>query len=74
MPVEPKTITAHQARDRMKLLAYIGSIVRDHHIAEDVLQEVRCWRWRSMIRSRRGHAARLVATAARFRSLKARSE
>jgi len=40
MPLDQKTITAYLMRDRVKLLAYIGSIVRDHHIAEDVLQEV----------------------------------
>jgi len=40
MPVDPKTITTTLLRDRAKLLAYIGAIVRDHHVAEDVLQEV----------------------------------
>ena len=40
MPVDPATITTTLLRDRAKLLAYIGSIVRDHHLAEDVLQEV----------------------------------
>lgn len=40
MPIDQKTITAHLLRDRVRLLAYIGAIVRDHHVAEDVLQEV----------------------------------
>ena len=40
MPVDPTTITTTLLRDRAKLLAYIGAIVRDHHVAEDVLQEV----------------------------------
>ena len=40
MPVDPATITTTLLRDRAKLLAYIGAIVRDHHVAEDVLQEV----------------------------------
>ncbi|MGB1126433.1 MAG: sigma-70 family RNA polymerase sigma factor [Phycisphaeraceae bacterium] len=72
MPVEPKTITAHLLRNRMKLLAYIGSIVRDHHIAEDVLQEV------SMLAMEKHDQIRdedmlpaWLRTAARFRSLKA---
>jgi len=52
MPVDQKTITAHLLRDRVRLLAYIGAIVRDHHIAEDVLQEVSSWRWRRTTRSK----------------------
>ena len=40
MPVDQSTITTTILRDRAKLLAYIGSIVRDAHIAEDVLQEI----------------------------------
>lgn len=40
MPVDQKIITSTLLRDRAKLLAYIGSIVRDPHVAEDVLQEV----------------------------------
>ncbi|MBX2852174.1 MAG: sigma-70 family RNA polymerase sigma factor [Phycisphaeraceae bacterium] len=40
MPVDQKTITSVLLRDRAKLLAYIGAIVRDQHVAEDVLQEV----------------------------------
>ena len=40
MPVEAKMITSLLLRDRAKLLAYIGAILRDQHVAEDVLQEV----------------------------------
>lgn len=40
MPVDAKTITSVLLRDRAKLLAYIGAILRDAHVAEDVLQEV----------------------------------
>ena len=40
MPVDQTTITTTILRERGKLLAYIGAIVRDKHIAEDVLQEV----------------------------------
>lgn len=40
MSVDQKTLTAVLLRDRAKLLAYIGAIVRDHHVAEDVLQDV----------------------------------
>ena len=72
MPVDQKTITAHLLRDRVKLRAYIGSIVRDHHIAEDVLQEV------SMLAMEKHEQIRdedmlpaWLRTAARFRSLKA---
>lgn len=72
MPIDQKTITAHLLRDRVKLLAYIGSIVRDHHIAEDVLQEV------SMLAMEKHEQIRdaemlpaWLRTAARFRSLKA---
>ncbi|MEM9108955.1 MAG: sigma-70 family RNA polymerase sigma factor [Planctomycetota bacterium] len=40
MSVDQKTITSTLLRERAKLLAYIGAIVRDPHVAEDVLQEV----------------------------------
>lgn len=40
MPVDPKTIARIGMRDRARILAYIRVIVRDAHIAEDVLQEV----------------------------------
>ncbi|MEM9347431.1 MAG: sigma-70 family RNA polymerase sigma factor [Planctomycetota bacterium] len=72
MSIDQKTVTAHLLRDRMKLLAYIGSIVRDHHIAEDVLQEV------SMLAMEKADQIKdaetlpaWLRTAARFRSFKA---
>ena len=72
MPVDQKTITAHLLRDRVKLRAYIGSIVRDHHIAEDVLREV------SMLAMEEHEQIKdletlpaWLRTAGRFRSLKA---
>jgi len=40
MSVDQQTIVRVLMRDRAKLLAYIGAIVRDYHVAEDVLQEV----------------------------------
>lgn len=40
MAVDQKIIVQTLLRERGKLLAYIGAIVRDSHIAEDVLQEV----------------------------------
>ena len=40
MSVDQQTIVRVLIRDRAKLLAYIGAIVRDYHVAEDVLQEV----------------------------------
>ncbi|MCG8509779.1 MAG: hypothetical protein MI741_11185 [Rhodospirillales bacterium] len=72
MAVDQKIIVRVLLRDRGKLLAYIGAIVRDAHIAEDVLQEV------SMLALEKqeqilNEAAVLpwMRTAARFRSLKA---
>ncbi|QNN21363.1 hypothetical protein HED60_03445 [Planctomycetales bacterium ZRK34] len=40
MAIEHNTIMRVLMRDRAKLFAYIWSIVRDVHLAEDVLQEV----------------------------------
>lgn len=72
MPVDPTTITTTLLRDRAKLLAYIGAIVRDHHIAEDVLQEV------SMLAMQKAEQIKDADTlipwlrvAARYRALKA---
>ena len=69
MAVDQKIIVRVLLRDRGKLLAYIGAIVRDAHIAEDVLQEV------SMLALEKqeqilNEAAVLpwMRTAARFRS------
>lgn len=72
MPVDQKTITSVLLRDRAKLLAYIGAIVRDQHVAEDVLQEV------SMLAIEKQDQIQddqvllpWLRVAARFRSLKA---
>lgn len=72
MPVDPQTITSIVLRDRARLLAYIGAIVRDHHIAEDVLQEV------SMLAMEKHETIKDADTlipwlrvAARYRALKA---
>ena len=72
MPVDQKIITSTLLRDRARLLAYIGAIVRDHHIAEDVLQEV------SMLAMEKHETIRdeevlpgWLRVTARFRSLKA---
>lgn len=72
MPVDQKTITSILLRDRAKLLAYIGAIVRDTHVAEDVLQEV------SMLAIEKQEQIQdeqillpWLRVAARFRSLKA---
>lgn len=72
MPVDQKTITSTLLRDRAKLLAYIGAIVRDQHIAEDVLQEI------SMLAIEKQDQIQdeqvllpWLRVAARFRSLKA---
>lgn len=72
MAVDQKTITSTLLRDRAKLLAYIGAIVRDTHIAEDVLQEV------SMLAIEKQEQIQdeqvllpWLRVAARYRSLKA---
>ncbi|MFK7790436.1 MAG: sigma-70 family RNA polymerase sigma factor [Phycisphaeraceae bacterium] len=72
MPVDQKIITSTLLRDRAKLLAYIGSIVRDPHVAEDVLQEV------SMLALEKQDQIKdaevllpWLRVAARFKSLKA---
>jgi RNA polymerase sigma factor (sigma-70 family) len=72
MSLDQKTITAHLLRDRVRLLAYIGAIVRDHHVAEDVLQEV------SMLAMEKHEQIRdtqmlpgWLRVTARYRSLKA---
>lgn len=72
MPVDQTTITSVLLRDRAKLLAYIGAIVRDSHIAEDVLQEV------SVLAIEKQEQIKdeqvllpWLRVAARFRSLKA---
>jgi RNA polymerase sigma-70 factor (ECF subfamily) len=40
MPISHDDIVRVLMRDRPKLLAYVWAIVRDHHAAEDLLQEV----------------------------------
>lgn len=72
MPVDQKIITSTLLRDRAKLLAYIGAIVRDPHVAEDVLQEV------SMLALEKQDQIKdaqvllpWLRVAARYRSLKA---
>ena len=72
MPVDQKTITSILLRDRAKLLAYIGAIVRDTHVAEDVFQEV------SMLAIEKQSQIKdeqillpWLRVAARYRSLKA---
>lgn len=72
MSIDQKIITMTLLRDRAKLLAYIGAIVRDPHIAEDVLQEV------SMLALEKQDQIKdeqmllpWLRVAARFKSLKA---
>ncbi|MBI1369995.1 MAG: sigma-70 family RNA polymerase sigma factor [Planctomycetes bacterium] len=40
MPIDQHTLVRTLLRDRSKLFAYILSIVRDEHLAEDVFQDV----------------------------------
>lgn len=72
MSIDPKIITTVLLRDRAKLLAYIGAIVRDPYLAEDVLQEV------SMLALEKQDQIKdeqmllpWLRVAARFKSLKA---
>jgi RNA polymerase sigma-70 factor (ECF subfamily) len=59
-------------RERVKLLAYIRAIVRDHHLAEDVFQEVAVLAVRKGDEIRDGrHFLAWMRLAARHRALKA---
>jgi RNA polymerase sigma-70 factor len=72
MPVDQTIITTTILRERAKLLAYIGAIVRDQHIAEDVLQEVSMLAIQKQDQIKDGQVLLpWLRVAARYRSLKA---
>jgi RNA polymerase sigma-70 factor (ECF subfamily) len=71
-PIDQESLVILLLRERVKLLAYIRSIVRDGHLAEDVFQEVAvlALRKRDEIRGGR-HFMAWMRLASRHRALKA---
>jgi RNA polymerase sigma-70 factor (ECF subfamily) len=71
-PIDQESLVSLLLRERVKLLAYIRAIVRDEHVAEDVLQEVAMLALRKRDEVRDGrHFLAWMRLAARHRALKA---
>lgn len=72
MPLAPNDLVQALVADRARVLAYILSIVRDEHIAEDVYQEVCTIAIQKQAQiNDAGHLGKWVRVTARHRALKA---
>ena len=72
MPVSPEELVQMLIEERVKIQAFIRSIVPDFHIAEDVFQEVSMLAFRESAKIKdRSHLLAWIRLAARHRALNA---